>query len=272
MRNFLARSVVAVIGISLTVASIFKGDHDFFFAVVAITVVMMTNEYCDMARESEYLKWSSIITVVATYWAFYAGILDGYGVPIIGLAGAVIFFLGAELLSRKFWIRPENPVRLILYLGLLPSFLPAMRAIHGDVIVLGCETGIGSMLVLDYLCAIWAMDTFAYLIGRKLKTAQLCPDISPGKTVGGAIAGFVAAVIAATLFAILFHKPTLILLGPVVGSVGQVGDLAESFFKRNLKMKDSGNSLPGHGGFMDRLDSTIFAAPIAYLLFRLIGY
>lgn len=272
MKTFLARLVVTVIGIPLTVASIFLGNQDFFLALIAITVVMMVSEYCDMAGQSETIKWSSVVTVIAVYTTCYASINNGLEVVILCLAFATMLFLGIELWHRKFWIKSDNPIRLILYIGLLPSFLAAIRAIPGKSVVLGFQTGTGSMLVVAFLFVIWATDIFAYLIGRKLQTAKLCSDVSAGKTVGGSVAGFIAAVLMATVFAILLHTATLVLLGPVVGVFGQIGDLVESLLKRNLHKKDSGDILPGHGGMLDRLDSTIFAAPVAYLLFRLIGF
>jgi phosphatidate cytidylyltransferase len=272
MKTFLARLVVTVIGIPLTVASIFLGNQDFFLALIAITVVMMVGEYCDMAGQPETIKWSSVVTVVAAYATSYACITGGFEVILVLSALATMLALGGELVLGKFVLKPDNPVRLILYLGLLPSFLAAIRAIPGKSIVVGFETGTGSMLVVAFFFTVWATDIFAYLIGRKLQTAKLCPSISAGKTVGGSVAGFIAAILMAIVFAVLLHKATLVLLGPVVGVFGQVGDLVESLLKRNLHKKDSGGIFPGHGGMLDRLDSMIYAAPVAYLLFRLIGF
>lgn len=272
MKTFLARLLVTVIGIPLTVASIFLGNQDFFLALIAITVVMMVSEYCDMLGQSETIKLFSVVTVVAAYTTGYACIIDGFEAILVLSALTTILALGMELKLRKFALQPDNPVRLILYLGLLPSFLPAIRAIPGKSIIAGFETGTGSMLVIAFFFTVWATDIFAYLIGRKLQTAKLCPSISVGKTVGGAVAGFIAAVLMAAVFAILLHKATLVLMGPVVGVLGQVGDLVESLLKRNLHKKDSGGILPGHGGMLDRLDSLIYVAPVAYLLFRLIGF
>ncbi|MFA6963354.1 MAG: phosphatidate cytidylyltransferase [Patescibacteria group bacterium] len=272
MKTFLARLLVTAIGIPLTITSIFLGDKDFFFVMVLVTVVLMANEFSDMAGEKEYLKWSSIVTAVAAYMVAYASITDGFEQIILCLAGATIIFLGAEVLSKKLWVERDNPLRLILYLGVLSAFLAAIRAIPGDTIVLGFQTGIGSILVLDFLCVVWAMDIFAYLIGRKIESPHLCPEISAGKTIGGSIAGFAVAVIVAALFAFVLHKPSLVIIGPVVGILGQIGDLVESLLKRKFGVKDSGTLFPGHGGMLDRLDSVIYSAPVVYFLFRLIGF
>jgi phosphatidate cytidylyltransferase len=272
MKSFTARFIVTAIGIPLTFASIFLGDKDFFFAIVAIAVVLMTSEYCEMAGFNDYLKWSSVVTVVAAYAVFYAGMINGYENVIFGLAGVTLVFLAAELNFKRFWVSPENPLRMIFYLGLLTSFVAAVRAIAGEVSVLGFQTGLGSILVFDYLCVVWATDIFAYLIGSRLKTPKLCPDISAGKTIGGSTAGFIAAVLTAAVFAFVLHNPALAIIGPVVGILGQTGDLVESFLKRYFKIKDSGTFIPGHGGALDRFDSMLYTAPVVYLLFRWIGY
>jgi len=261
MKSFLTRAVVTAIGIPLTFVSIFLGDKDFFFAIVGIAVVLMTSEYCEMAGLNEYLKWSSVVTVVAAYAVFYAGMISGYEDLIIGLAGVTLVFLAAELNSKRFGVSPENPLRMVFYIGLLTSFVAAIRAISGEVSVLGFQTGLGSILVFDYLCVVWATDIFAYL-----------PDISAGKTIGGSTAGFIAAVLTAATFAFVLHNPALALIGPVVGALGQTGDLVESFLKRYFKIKDSGTFIPGHGGALDRFDSMIYTAPVVYFLLRWIGY
>jgi phosphatidate cytidylyltransferase len=153
----------------------------------------------------------------------------------------------------------------------LPSFLVAIRSIPGHVEIGGLSLSKGPVLLLVFLVTIWAIDITAYLIGSRIKSAKLCPDVSAGKTIGGSVAGFVAALAFAIAFAMTLHNPFLVLLGPVIGLLGQVGDLVESFLKRNFKKKDSGDLLPGHGGILDRLDSMIYAAPIAYIILSLVG-
>ena len=119
------------------------------------------------------------------------------------------------------------------------------------------------------------MDTGAYFIGKKFGKHKLAKNISPKKTIEGAIAGIITSIIVSLLCRILFMKDIIsvkeaILFAIIISLVGQFSDLAESLFKRDSDVKDSGNILPGHGGMLDRFDSYLFAAPVFYYLIALV--
>lgn len=116
-------------------------------------------------------------------------------------------------------------------------------------------------------------DTGAYFVGSKFGRHKLIPKVSPKKSLEGAIGGLVFSGLSAVLFSHFFHLPFpwwfCLLVGICTGIAGQIGDLMESAFKRAGGYKDSGNLLPGHGGFLDRIDSLILGIPITYILFSL---
>lgn len=126
--------------------------------------------------------------------------------------------------------------------------------------------------VLLVFFAIWSTDTGAFFIGRAFGGRKLLPDVSPKKTVSGAVGGFLFAILVTTLYGSfsIYHSSfkwwQFAILGAAISIAGQVGDLIESALKRNYKVKDSGKILPGHGGILDRFDSLLLAAPIAYHL------
>ncbi len=116
----------------------------------------------------------------------------------------------------------------------------------------------------------WAGDTVAYYVGRRLGKHQLAPVVSPKKSWEGAAGSVVGSVIFGLLYmgrfeprVPLWHIGVIAVLGNIAG---QFGDLAESAMKRGAGVKDSGNMLPGHGGMLDRVDSTLFALPVVYVL------
>jgi len=128
-------------------------------------------------------------------------------------------------------------------------------------------------IIIGFFILIWINDSFAYLVGSTLGRTKLYEKISPNKTVEGAIGGLLAAIIAAYFISIYFTSLsylnwTIIALITVI--FGVLGDLMESKFKREAGVKDSGNLIPGHGGFLDRLDSVIFAAPFVYVYLHII--
>lgn len=145
----------------------------------------------------------------------------------------------------------------ILYIGWLLSHYISLR-----------ELEMGREWVFYALLVTFATDTFAYFVGRAWGRHQLAPDISPKKTIEGTVGGLVGAagisVLAVWLFGLPVNYGIAVLLGIVVSIFGQIGDLFESLFKRNMVVKDSGNSLPGHGGFLDRIDSIVFTGVFVY--------
>lgn len=119
----------------------------------------------------------------------------------------------------------------------------------------------------------WVGDTAAFLVGRTFGRNKLAPTISPAKSWEGAIGSLVISVAAATAYIQWFSPETpvafAVLLAALANVAGQIGDLAESAMKRGAGVKDSGSTLPGHGGWLDRLDSSLFSMPAVYAMLLL---
>jgi phosphatidate cytidylyltransferase len=147
----------------------------------------------------------------------------------------------------------------VLYIPVFISFLVLLR-----------ETADGPLWVLFLFWVIAWGDTGALYTGTLVGRHKLCPAVSPKKTVEGAAGGLAANLVFAWIFKILFFHSmagvTCTVFALIVGVAGQMGDLFESEFKRAAGVKDSSNLLPGHGGFLDRLDALLLAAPTAYFL------
>ncbi|MGE5676055.1 MAG: phosphatidate cytidylyltransferase [Mycobacterium leprae] len=154
----------------------------------------------------------------------------------------------------------------VLYVGWLVSHLILLRGLGNGT---GWDTGL-KWVTLAFFCT-WVADSLAYFVGRAFGKHKLAPKISPKKSVEGAIGGGVSTVIVGALW------------GPVVGItafqggaiavvafiLSVVGDLSESALKRYCGVKDSGNLLPGHGGVLDRFDSSLFVLPFIYYMAQL---
>jgi len=149
----------------------------------------------------------------------------------------------------------------IIYVGWLLSYLVALRL------------EAGRNWVFFALFTTFGSDTAAFFVGRTLGRYRLAPAISPNKTWEGAAGGVFGAII----ISLLFTLPTplglplgygqAVLLGLLVSVFGQFGDLVESLLKRNMGVKESGKLIPGHGGFLDRMDSIVFAGVVVYLYY-----
>jgi phosphatidate cytidylyltransferase len=190
----------------------------------------------------------------------------------------LIAILTWALLTRAPTDRPLAAVGVtvlgVAYAGALPAFLLDMRH-HGH----GLRSWAGAWLVFFPLVVTWVCDTAAMFGGRAFGGAKLAPTVSPGKTRSGSLAGVVGSLVVAPVFgAAVFPRVgvdvplwQLLVVAAVLGVIGQIGDLAESLFKREAGVKDSSHLIPGHGGVLDRLDSLYFVIPAAAAMYRAFG-
>jgi len=127
----------------------------------------------------------------------------------------------------------------------------------------------GGYTVIALLVSIWMCDTAAYFGGLSMGKHKLFPRVSPNKSWEGAAWGFAGAVVTMIVFHSYFlpymQLHQAIIIGVIIGTIGQIGDLVESLLKRDAQVKDSSALIPGHGGVLDRFDSLIFVSPILYL-------
>jgi phosphatidate cytidylyltransferase len=162
----------------------------------------------------------------------------------------------------------------VVYTGALPVFLLAIR--HN---LYGERSWAGAWLVFFPLVVTWVCDTAAMFGGRAWGGRKLAPSVSPGKTWSGSTAGFVAGTLMAPVFGTLILPRVgvqvplwqLVVLAGLLSVIGQIGDLTESLFKREVGVKDSSHLIPGHGGVLDRFDSLYFVVPTAAALYRWFG-
>lgn len=151
-----------------------------------------------------------------------------------------------------------------LYLGGMMAAIPLMHDVG--------RRSQGAGLVVFTLMIAWLSDTIAMFFGKTFKGPKLYPAVSPNKTWSGALGGLLGSVLGAVIahFGYLPSLPLLsgVAVAAVAGVLGQLGDLCESVLKRAVGVKDSGEILPGHGGFLDRIDALCFAAVTVYLTLR----
>lgn len=199
----------------------------------------------------------------------------------IGAIVAGLFFAWLLKAGASFYLTIISAFWVVLLLELATGkrilARPIGAAVIGWVAVVGCglsffvlidEGDAGRKLILSLLFIVWSADIGAYYSGRRFGRRRLAPSISPGKTVEGAVGAIVAALLVAALMGLLLWSSLSwywLLLAIVVALISIVGDLVESREKRASGTKDSGRLLPGHGGLLDRLDSTLAAAPIFVL-------
>ena len=132
---------------------------------------------------------------------------------------------------------------------------------------------LGAMFLITLFFCTWSCDVAAYFVGSNLGRNLLCEKVSPKKTWEGFIGGAAASFLCGGILALIFSFPPvpLLLMGLLCGIAGQLGDLGESVLKREAGVKDTGSIIPGHGGLLDRFDSILVNATLAFLIFEIIG-
>ena len=226
----------------------------------------MGDSYRDLQRSA--VSAGVLIFLVANYYVF------GNGKPWM-----VGFCLGVVIVLMILSIFQKDHTDFLktgyLYAGLLYIGLPL--ALSNAVV---CRDGTFSgLLMVAFFCIIWASDVGAYcfgmLLGQKVWPAKMCPTISPKKSWAGFIGGMLMAMLAGAILhwtgLWTFSMLHCLIVSAIMHVMGVFGDLFESMWKRAAGIKDSGNIIPGHGGLMDRFDSSLFAFPAAYIYLVLLG-
>ena len=215
------------------------------------------------------MPWLGIVLAVVIALGDSVKVLPG-GSGIL-LAGIGVVLVGIGALTR---LDPREGLAVFatttfgaMYLGLL-GFVARLGATGAPIdgaAILGW-LGPDRAWIVTVVLVVWAYDTAAYLVGRRIGRRPFMHHISPSKTLEGVAGGLVAAAIVGAVLLFALGRPVLAgaVLGLIVGAAAQAGDLVESMLKRAAGAKESGRLIPGHGGMLDRVDSFLFAAPVAY--------
>jgi phosphatidate cytidylyltransferase len=253
-RELRLRIISAIVMAAVILAATWYGGI-LFRIVAGLLAILIYYEWATITRMSE-------TNSTGNAWGWFAvAVIAGntiFGEPSLDLPLLSGFTLTAALFpvlrGRNWWL-----VGGIVYAGLSGISLAAIR---GDELT-------GFVAILFIFAVVWSTDILAYFVGRAIGGPKLAPSISPGKTWSGAIGGAVAALIGGGAVSLAYHgRISLLLLGLalILSVFSQIGDLFESFVKRRFKVKDSSHLIPGHGGFMDRVDGLVFACFTVFLI------
>lgn len=285
--NMVRRVAFAAVAIPAVIAIAWVG-HWVLAAFLALAGVLGTRELYDLARKQGIEPLARLgfvgagaapIAVGATIFSGGAGtgfIRDGY----LFLAWFLVL-LAVAIRRRGPAGRPLGAVAVtvfgVIYASWLLSFALVLRHPHWQD---GMDDArVGMALLFFPLVLTWVGDSAAMTGGRAFGGAKMAPVVSPNKTWAGGISGLFGTVALSLIYAAFVFRAVgisvslleALVFGIVISVVGQVGDVAESLFKREVGVKDSSSLLPGHGGILDRLDSLYFVLPVTSLLYRLAG-
>jgi phosphatidate cytidylyltransferase len=263
---------IVLAGVALGSLMIGKGA---FAIVAAIVVLVAQGELFGVTVKQHQQPATAVglvtgaLMIAGAYYHGEAGILAMFA---LGVIATFLWFIAAPAAHRKGAILQIGvTVMNIAYIPLMASYLIVTLAIGGSD---------GKALVVAVIGLTFIYDTAAFLVGSvwggSFFQRPLAPSVSPKKSLEGLIGATLITVIVAMALVPSFVGPfetkriESLMLALVVAAAATLGDLAESLIKRDLGIKDMGSILPGHGGVLDRIDSLLFVAPAAFLLFRII--
>ena len=274
MNNFIVRTITGVIFVAAIVASFLRPET--MVLLFSIVTGLTIWEFTGLVNERENVTVNRFICTVAGVYFFFAMTYfcsDLYG----GAAKSVVFIpylvTIVYLMIAELYLKQADPIQDWAYTMLSQMYIALPFSLLNVLAFTATTNGVvtfNTLLPLSIFIFLWVNDTGAYCVGSLLGRHKLFPRISPGKSWEGSIGGAVFVLIAA--YAISYFLDGRMLnslewlgLGLVVVIFGTWGDLVESLFKRTLGIKDSGNILPGHGGMLDRFDSSLMAIPAAVI-------
>ena len=272
MKNFIVRTFTGIIFVAAIVASFLRPEA--MVLLFSIVTGLTIWEFTGLVNEREDVTVNRFICTVAGIYFFFSMTYfcsDLYGgsaksVVFIPYLVTIIYLLVAEL-----YLKQADPIQDWAYTMFSQLYIALPFSLLNVLAFTATNNGLvtfNTLLPLSVFVFLWVNDSGAYCVGSLLGRHKLFPRISPGKSWEGSVGG--AVFVLAAAYAISYYLDGSMLttlqwlgLGLVVVVFGTWGDLVESLFKRTLGIKDSGNILPGHGGMLDRFDSSLLAIPAA---------
>ena len=272
MNNFVARTITGILFVA-TIVVCFLNPTAMIFLFALVTGLTVW-EFTGLVNDRPGVAVNRFISTVAGVYFFLAmaGTCSGFtsSTVFIPYLITIIYLLVAELYAKQ-----EDPIHDWAYTMMSQMYVVLPFSLLNMLAFRAAPEGIMYVytLPLSVFVFLWVNDTGAYCCGSLFGKHKLFPRISPGKSWEGSIGGGIFVLVAAALVWYLTDvydmNPTgmgmweWMGLGLTVVVFGTWGDLVESLFKRTLGIKDSGNILPGHGGMLDRFDSSLLAIPAA---------
>lgn len=280
--NFIQRAITGIIFVGVLIGCILGGPISFtlLFALITALTIHEFGVIISKQPDVEINKPICMLAGVFLFFGFaYLGVIPGQTEILIPYLFLIIYLLVSELYLKK-----KNPLNNWAYAMMSQIYIAlsfamlnvlAYHSIGNEGELSNYQVQYNPILPLSIFIFTWINDTGAYCTGMLFGKHRLFERISPKKSWEGSIGGGVFSIIAAIVMAHYFpFMPISIWIGLALTVVifGTLSDLTESLLKRTIGIKDSGNILPGHGGMLDRFDSTLMAVPAAVVYLYIISF
>ncbi len=270
MTNLIKRSLSGFIFASVLIFSILYSKISFIF-LFFILMMLCLYEFKKMIQLKSIFPY-----LIGTLLFIFVNILGVKDIPneiIFEYVGVALFLTIFISFASILFAKKEEVISHLgkIFLSIIYIVVPFTLIVK--IPFLNTSFNYVNTTILGVFLLIWTNDTFAFLIGSNIGKHKLLERISPNKTIEGFIGGMVFTFTLSYFLAQQFTTLSLIqwiVIAAIVSVFGVLGDLIESMFKRQAGVKDSSNFIPGHGGFLDRFDSVIFAAPFIFIYLQIV--
>ena len=270
MNNFLKRTLSGALFVGIIIVAVLLDSYVFaaIFAIITGSAVWefhkLTNTQTDVDVNGILSVVGGVILFLTSF--FYASDLIRY--PVFSIYGLYIIVL----LINELYKKKKNPIHNWAYF-IMGQMLIALPFSLLNFIAYIDADHYKPLILLAVFITIWVNDSGAYLVGVTFGKHRLFERISPKKSWEGFFGGAIAALGSGYVFSLLIPEISLLnwlVFSEIIVIFGTFGDLNESLLKRTLQVKDSGNAIPGHGGWLDRFDSMLLAAPVIFIYLSII--
>lgn len=270
MTNLLKRALSGIVFVSVLIFSILYSKISFIF-LFFILMILCLYEFKKMIKLKSVFPY-----LIGTLFFVFGNILNVQDVPsrlIFEYVGVALFLSIFITFASILFAKKEEVISHLgkIFLSIIYIVVPFTLIVQ--IPFLNSSFNYVNTTILGVFLLIWTNDTFAFIVGKNFGKNKLLERISPNKTIEGFVGGMVFTFILSFLLANQFTTLSLtqwVVIAGIVSIFGVLGDLIESMFKRQAGVKDSSNFIPGHGGFLDRFDSVIFAAPFIFIYLQLV--
>ena len=277
MKEFYTRSLTAIAYAAVLLFSLFYNQYLFYFVgficslILVFEFIKLITDYNHKFLSIDSGKSNLILYLTFPLYIFLFLLSKNSTFQLVFLLIIILtnIILGFSLLKKKlfsFSILKNRFIGHFYLVGSLVIFFTMSNVMNSH----------NPLIVFSFLMLIWVSDSAAYVFGVNFGKRPLFKSVSPKKSVEGFLGGIIFSIILSLFFNKYLNLDFTIIqwliIGVLTSSLGALGDLVQSQFKREAGVKDSGKFLPGHGGLYDRMDSIIFAAPFIYLTIKIFIY
>lgn len=277
MKEFYTRSLTAIAYAAVLLFSLFYNKYLFYFVgficslILVFEFIKLITDYNHKFLSIDSGKSNLILYLTFPLYIFLFLLSKNSTFQLVFLLIIILtnIILGFSLLKKKlfsFSILKNRFIGHFYLVGSLVIFFTMSNVTNSH----------NPLIVFSFLMLIWVSDSAAYVFGVSFGKRPLFKSVSPKKSVEGFLGGIIFSIILSLFFNKYLNLDFTIIqwliIGVLTSSLGALGDLVQSQFKREAGVKDSGKFLPGHGGLYDRMDSIIFAAPFIYLTIKIFIY